>query len=297
MNSTASYTFVCEKCQFYSDRKNNYEKHLMSIKHKANYEPTIILCDKCNKQYKTRTGLWKHKKTCNANTCTDVNVRPEKLTLEIVIEELMRQNQEIKHLLMEQTEKIQELTNRPPHQVIQQISNGNNNIINNTTQFNLNVFLNETCKHAINLSEFIDNIRIEMSDVEEVGRLGYVDGISRIILNELNRLTVFRRPIHCTDAKRETIYVKNNDKWAKDVENQQVEKVVKTVAEKNIQLVPEWRHQHPEAGDGESPLHEKHLNIMIAAIGGIGGSSEQKTRQNMDKVIKQLVKSVHVKET
>jgi hypothetical protein len=206
----------------------------------------------------------------------------------------MKQNQEIKQLLIEQTEKIQELTHRPPQQIVQQITNGNNNT--NNTSFNLNFFLNETCKHAINLSEFVDNIRIEMSDVEEVGRLGYVEGISRIILNELNRLTVFRRPIHCTDAKRETIYVKNEDKWSKDVENKQVESAVKTVATRNIKMVPEWRHQHPEAGDNESPMYEKHLKMMIAAIGGIGGSSQQKERQNMDNVIKQLVKSVHVKD-
>lgn len=274
-----------------------------------NTDPTVFTCDACKKTYKERTGLWRHKKLCkltrSENTCTDMIVKPEKLTMEIVIKELMLQNHQIQKLLISQnekliaqTEQLEQLVNRPPQQVIQQITNtttNNNNSTNNNT-FCLSVFLNETCKDAVNLSDFIDNIQVSMNDVEEVGRLGYVDGISRIILNELNRLTIFRRPIHCTDAKRETIYVKNDDKWAKDVENQQVEKVVKTVAAKNIKLVPEWRHQHPEAGDDESPMQEKHMNIMIAAIGGIGGSSDQKAKQNMDKVIKQLVKNVHVKD-
>jgi hypothetical protein len=205
-----------------------------------------------------------------------------------MIYDLVKQNQEIKEMLVKQNEQLMEYTNRPV--IIQQ------HIQNNTTNhFNLNVFLQEKCKGAINMSDFVNNLNIEMGDLEMVGKIGYVEGISRIILNELRGLDIYTRPIHCTDTKRDTIYIKDRDKWTRDTEmNEHTKKVIEKVANKNLSKIPEWRRQNPGADIMDSNEHTLNMQIMIQSLGGLGGTTKEKTKRNYDKIIKLVSKEICV---
>jgi hypothetical protein len=302
-----SQLFVCEKCKFQCPKKSNYILHIRTKKHQRlvseNNSSKIYWCDKCAKQYKTSSGLWKHQPNCQGFIPEETpkpktketsnpkeTIQPNDATAEMLnmIYDLVKQNQEINEILVKQTEQILEYTNRPV--IIQQ------NIQNNTTNnFSLNVFLQEKCKGAINMSDFVNNLHIGMGDLEMVGKIGYVEGISRIIMNELSSLDVYRRPIHCTDTKRETIYIKDRDKWTRDTEHKEhTKKVIEKVASKNLSKIPEWRRQHPAADIMDSKDHELNMQIMIQSLGGLGGTSKEKTERNHDKIIKLLSKEICV---
>ena len=304
-----SQMFVCEKCQFQCEKKSNYVIHTKTKKHRRlvpedNPYDKIFCCDKCSKEYKTSSGLWKHQPNCQGPTSKKIlkkestketskpkeTIQANDATAEMLnmIYDLVKQNQEINEILVKQTEQILEYTNRPV--IIQQ------NIQNNTTNnFSLNVFLQEKCKGAINMSDFVNNLPIGMGDLEMVGKIGYVEGISRIIMNELSSLDVYRRPIHCTDTKRETIYIKDRDKWTRDTEHKEhTKKVIEKVANKNLSKIPEWRRQHPAADIMDSKDHELNMQIMIQSLGGLGGTSKEKTERNHDKIIKLLSKEICV---
>jgi hypothetical protein len=195
--------------------------------------------------------------------------------------ELIKQNQEFKNLLMEQNSKIVDLSNKTT-------------IINNTNSnnFNLNVFLNEKCKDAMNIMDFVNELNIGFNDLENVGRLGYVEGISRIFLNGLKQLDVYKRPIHCTDIKRETLYVKDNNKWDKDDEKDKIKKAISKIAFKNTQKIPEWNKLHPDSDILDTPTYKEHLQIMMESIGGLGKSSEYETNKSHEKIIKNIVRNV-----
>ena len=303
-----SQMFVCEKCNFKCTKKNNYTSHIRTKKHQRlvlddDSRNKIFWCDKCAKQYKTQSGLWKHTPGCQGFIPAETpkpksketskpkeTIQTNDATAEMLnmIYDLVKQNQEINEILVKQTEQILEYTNRPV--IIQQ------NIQNNTTNnFSLNVFLQEKCKGAINMSDFVNNLPIGMGDLEMVGKIGYVEGISRIIMNELSSLDVYRRPIHCTDTKRETIYIKDRDKWTRDTEHKEhTKKVIEKVANKNLSKIPEWRRQHPAADIMDSKDHELNMQIMIQSLGGLGGTSKEKTERNHDKIIKLLSKEICV---
>jgi len=303
-----SQMFVCEKCNFECVKKSNYTSHIKTKKHQRlvlddNSRNKIFWCDKCAKPYKTQSGLWKHQPNCQGFIPEETpkpktketsnpkeTIQPNDATAEMLnmIYDLVKQNQEINEILVKQTEQILEYTNRPV--IIQQ------NIQNNTTNnFSLNVFLQEKCKGAINMSDFVNNLPIGMGDLEMVGKIGYVEGISRIIMNELSSLDVYRRPIHCTDTKRETIYIKDRDKWTRDTEHKEhTKKVIEKVASKNLSKIPEWRRQHPAADIMDSKDHELNMKIMIQSLGGLGGTSKEKTERNHDKIIKLLSKEICV---
>jgi hypothetical protein len=205
-----------------------------------------------------------------------------------MIYDLVKQNQEIKEMLLKQNEQLIEYTKRPV--VI------NQNINNTTTNhFSLNVFLQEKCKGAINMSDFVNTLNIEMNDLEMVGKIGYVEGISRIIVNELSRLDIYTRPIHCTDTKRETIYIKDSDKWTRDTETKEyTKKVIEKVANKNLNKIPEWRRRNPKAEIMDTKEHELNMSIMIQSLGGLGGTTKDKTEKNQEKIIKLLSKEICV---
>jgi len=240
----------------------------------------------------------------------DINKKITTADLLGVIRDLMKQNQEIKELLINQgqqlttqsqqlTNQSQQLTeyaNRPTvvhnHQQIQnqQIQNQNQQ---NNQHISFNVFLNEHCKGAINMNEFIHNLEISMEDVEMVGKIGFVEGISRIVLNELNRMDVYARPIHCTDTKRETIYIKDSDEWKRDTENKEnTRRMIERVANKNLNKIPEWQREHPGVHIMNTKENDLSIQIMIQSLGGLGGTSEEKTAKNQEKIIKRLTKEV-----
>jgi hypothetical protein len=294
--------FVCEYCNFKCCKKSNYTTHLTTQKHKMmindiNKMPKNAAYDftcECGKIYKHYSGLWRHKNEsfCNKNTDTDLtkNITVKNLQdnpMNIIIS-LIKQNSELKDLLTE--------NNKQNFEIQKQLI-GNNQTINNNTYtnnshnktFNLNFFLNETCKDAMNLSEFIDSMKIQLTDLESVGKLGFVDGISSIIIKNLEALDVEKRPIHCCDAKRETMYIKDQDKWEKeDNELKRMKELVRTVRDKNISMVNTWRDLYPECVKSDSKKTTQFNQIYMEAFGGEKGTKQEKE----EKIISRIAKSV-----
>ena len=275
-----SFSFYCENCNYSTGKKSNYNNHLRSAKHKnstfSNQIKPILssqfICHKCNKEYKDNSGLWRHKKKCNKEN-TENNYNNEKDVNKLVTY-LMQENAEFKQLLIDQNKQIIELSKNA----------GNNN--NNS--FNLNFYLNETCKDALNIMDFVNQLQVGIKDLEETGRLGFADGISKIFINGLKQLDVSNRPVHCSDSKREILYIKNNNEWNKeDDERKVLTSAIKHVVNKNIKQIPEWTKVHPDYNDYDSKENDKFLKIVSEAM---SGSSQEETNKNYNKIIKNIVK-------
>ena len=246
-----SKNYRCEICDYNTDRKSNLINHFGSVKHQKELGGTKIkqktyFCNNCNKSYQTSAGLWKHK---NKNTCNEETIDNETNTKETSDKELImmliKENSEMKNMMMEV------------------IKGGTHNTTNSHNKtFNLQFFLNEQCKDALNINDFIDSIHLQVKDLEETGNLGYVDGISKVVIENLNSLNVHKRPIHCSDSKREVIYIKDAEQWTKDNDNKdKMKNVIRKVAHKNMKQIPEWVKIHPECFDSESKQNDKYLKI------------------------------------
>ena len=284
--------FCCSICDYNTCKKSSYDNHINSMKHKKNLESTKInnnmpkicsdefTCQNCGKQYKERTGLWRHNKKCIINEKfenQENNIKLNKNTIndKELIMLLIKENSELKNMMME-------VIKNGTH-------NTTNNINNNNKTFNLQVFLNETCKDAMNIMDFVDSIKLELSDLESVGELGYVKGLTNIIVKNLRALDVTKRPVHCSDAKREILYVKDNDVWEKqDPENSKMKKAVKYIAYKNTKLLPLWKEKNPDCQNYESSKSDKYNYMLIEAMGGMGETESEK----INKIIKQIAKEV-----
>ena len=293
-----SKEFSCKCCDYICYKKQHYNQHLLTNKHKNNeinsvenkIVKNIFDCD-CGKKYKDRTGLWKHKRTCNlvkkldlaaANNNNDIAFLTN-LVLEVVKNnsELQKQNQELQ---IQMLEVIKNGTNNTT-------TNSNNNITNKT--FNLQFFLNEECKDALNISEFVSSIKMDLDDLEKTGLLGYVEGISNIINKNLNDLDETRRPIHCSDVKREVLYIKNDDQWIKEngTNKPVLTKAIKQVAHENIRQISEWRKKHPDCTDPDSKKNDLYLNIVSNAM---SGSTSEEQVKNYEKIISNVAKEVTI---
>jgi hypothetical protein len=243
------------------------------------------ICENCKKTYKEPSGLWRHKKKClevkNINYNNEENKKDELINYLIkenkkdeLINYLIKENQEFKSLILE---------------IVKKDTTTNNNITNNNKTFNLNVFLNETCKDAMNIMDFVDSIKLQLSDLEKVGSIGYVEGISNIITTNLKALDVTQRPIHCTDNKREVLYVKDEDKWEKDNEQKKkLRKAIKHIAHKNSKLLPEFKSKYPDCVHSDSKKSDQYNKLIIEAMGGHGDNDCEKE----DKIIKNIAKEV-----
>jgi len=289
--------FLCETCDYNTCRKSSYDKHLMTAKHHkmtlldkklqkvAEVEPyknSLHICVDCSKKYKTRGGLWAHKKKCSPIVETKLEPGIENtMTLTTshidnnLIVELIKQNGEILKQLAEIVKEPRTYTN-------------NNNHSNNKT-FNLQFFLNETCKNAMNVSEFVENIKIDFDDVENLGNTGYVKGITDIIVKNLHTLGITERPFHCTDTKRETIYIKDNDAWNKDTEEKtKFKAVLKEIANKNLDATKDWTQQHPEVRVLDSEENKMYLKLFEQVI----CVKEENNPKYHEKVIKNMMNSI-----
>ena len=203
----------------------------------------------------------------------------------------MKQNQEFKELLTEQQQEIQDL-HKQLIDTVKYTGNTVNQTINNNQKFNLNFFLNEQCKDAINMSEFIENMELDLEDLTETGRLGYVGGISRILINKLQELDIYKRPLHCTDMKRETLYIKNNDEWTKENNSKDaLNGLVNKVSNRNCRNIKQWTDEHPDYQVFDSPENMDYVRLTQAVLGGLG---EQECKQFKDKVIRNVIKEVMV---
>ena len=300
--------YVCKSCNFECSKMSDWKRHISTAKHKKvtnvtnGYEKNAnaFTCDMCNKIYKSRMGLWRHKQKCN-EICTmfdnsdtdDISSKTED-SGEIVqtMMHLIKQNQEFKELIVEQQQENQKLQS----QLIEAVKDtgntyNNNNTINNNQKFNLNFFLNTTCKDAMNMSEFIENMEINFKDIENIGKNGYVNGMTEMILSRIKELDVTKRPLHCTDLKRETMYIKDNDEWSKDTpENTKLHKMIGYVAKRNYATIPLWRETYPECQNWNDPKYDFCVDMMRNILGDIG---EKQTRLD-NKVIKNLSKHITV---
>jgi len=203
-----------------------------------------------------------------------------------MIYDLVKQNQEIKELLLRQNEQLIQQSARS-------IVINHTHTTTNHAHISLNVFLQEKCKYAMNLTEFVDNLNVQTCDVEMVGRLGFVEGISRIILNGLSKMDIYTRPIHCTDIKRETIYIRNQNEWTRDTETKEhTKRAITRVANKNLNAISQWKQLHPETEVFDSDAYNMNMQILVQSLGGIGGTSSEKTERNQEKIWKRLMPEV-----
>ena len=314
--------FSCEKCNYITSKRCDYNKHITTRKHlgtdgdlqTSSLDDSQNYVCECGKLYKHRQSLYSHKKTCTSvpidsahtfttttTTASTINTVPTKQPVQTnsstpsteLVLELIKQNKELQNVVLEQNQMMLELSKT--NSLV--MNNSNNNTTNNTTnnQFNLNFFLNETCKDAINLSEFMKSIKLQLVDLENTARLGYVEGISRILIRALNDMDVDKRPIHCTDVKRETVYVKEQDNWEKEnSDKDNLKRAVTFIADQNLNQIHEWKQQNPKWDDNKSHESEVLNKIYISALGGENPDEERKF---MNKIIKNVIQEVVVDKT
>jgi len=298
--------FECINCEYYTDNKKDFEKHLSTSKHLkicsvnkptdfVNKKiPYIYNCNICNKSYRSRVGLWKHNKLCKYElTKNDANENKyvDEPTDKQLIMMLIKENSELKTLMFEQSKEANELQNT----ILEVIKNGTHNTTYNNTNshnksFNLQFFLNETCKDAMNIMDFVESIQLQLSDLEKVGEVGFVEGISNIIVKNLKALDVTQRPVHCTDKKREVLYVKDEDKWEKqDEDNVKLRKVIKKVTDKNMRLIPKYREKYPDCNKSISRYSDQYNKIIVESMGGSGDNDDEKAAKIIKNISKQVI--------
>jgi len=302
--------YFCEACDYITVRKSSFNTHLLTAKHKnatllttvnKNLQKTCkkeadnFTCNLCDKEFKSRVGLWKHKKNCNEkvnnnipknNTNNTNNILSNiVITPDLIIELIKTHSDDIKHIILEQNNTFQNTIQTLVTNSQNIIQNNSNNNSNNKS-FNLQVFLNETCKNAMNIIDFANSIKIQLTDLEQIGELGYVDGISKIIVDNLKLLDITERPVHCSDFKRESLYVKNNEnKWEKEnEENKHLKKLINSVANKNIPLIQEWKQKYPDSNKCDS-IKSTQINKIIMEVMETDHSKKEKIIKNIAKEV------------
>ena len=283
--------FECKSCDYVTCKKSSYNKHILTAKHITttnDYKNTTKSCEKvakvytcnCGKSYLHHSSLWKHKSGCKeAMPIVDASNNN-------IIIELLKQNQEFKELIVEQNKQMIVMASKMGSNT----NSGNTNCNNKTNNFNLQFFLNETCKDALNIDDFVNQIKLQLGDLDMIGRVGYTEGMSKIFLRNLKELDVNKRPIHCSDLKRETLYVKDKDAWEKEnTENVKIKKAIKGVENKNIKQLPQWREENPSSQDTETKKHMDYQNILLEAM---GGSTSENDDKKHDKIVKNIAKEV-----
>jgi hypothetical protein len=292
-------------------------------------EIKLLKCDVCSKEFMNKSGLWKHKKKCfikeagtpihiisDSNGCNTIN--HTNIPMELILE-VIKQSKEIQNVLVEQTKELQQKLLEKEDQLLEKenklLEQGEKllekedlvidqqkqliemakkpsmiNSNNNNNHFNLNFFLNETCKNAMNIQDFIQSIKLTTQDFETTGRIGFVDGISRIFINELKRLEVERRPLHCTDVKRETVYVKDNDTWEKEnMEKKKLKWAINSIAQLNLNQVQEWQQEYPECRENNTVANTRFNEMAMVALGGFG---DEQIKKFDDKIMKNVLREI-----
>ena len=290
--------YFCEKCNYKCYRQSEFNRHLLTAKHKRNQmelikSPKITKQYSCNcgKTYKVASGLWKHKQKCiqkNNYIAVQENHEEKKSLMDIIT-----QNKEIMDMLIVQNEELRKQNKEQSDTIKELIPKiGNNNITNttNNNQFNLNVFLNEDCKDAINFSEFIENMKVSFEDLEHQAQVGYINGVSKLFIENLRDLGTHKRPIHCTDKKRKTLYIKENNEWDKEGSQDTLKKGIREVSRKGFEcLMKEKEENREEYKDIESDFTQKCLSIHRNILPGV----PQETTIN--KVIEKITTETGIK--
>ena len=286
--------FVCKHCDYTCSKQSDYNKHLLTAKHKnrtilndleQNVEKSSqkYTCSNCHKNYNARNSLWYHQKTCKAEDNSN----------SVAIKETTSDKDQLILMLIKQNAELIKETSDFKNMMMEVIKNGTHNTTHTNSHnkaFNLNLFLNETCKDAMNINDFVESIKLQVSDLENVGEVGFVEGISNIIVKNLNALDVTKRPIHCTDKKRETIYIKDENVWEKDESQCKMRRMIKKVVSKNQRLIPKFKEQNPEYNKSYSKVSDKYNKLIIESMGGSGDNDAEKE----DKIVRNIVKNVLV---
>ena len=303
--SIVAVKFNCLKCHFKCSKKGDWARHLATTKHKKHNNVTASdeelhqktsnhTCINCLKNYTSRNGLWLHNQKCKKIEAMKPQISEASISgasisdaSNNIIQLLIKENSEIKNIILEIVK-----SNTDIQKQMLDVCKNSNSVVNtnshNTTNnkiFNLQVFLNEECKDAMNMSDFINSIEVKTSDLENIGKKGYVEGVSNIIIKHLNDTDMYKRPVHCSDAKRETLYIKEENKWEKETqETKQMITAVRGVNKKNYQLLHKWKETHPKCTDRKSTQCDDYMKIMSKVMDG--------DIENINKVIKKVVKEV-----
>jgi len=282
----------CSQCNFTTSIKSNYDKHLLSEKHKKNINGELrevnYNCSRCNKEYLSYNAFWKHKKQCTVNNVKDENCSEKTILTPDMFMLAIKESTELRNVLVEQNKELQkkllELASKQTN------TNNINSHNTNNNHFNLQFFLNETCKDAMNIVDFVNSLKITIEDFETTGKIGFVDGISRIFIKELKKLETEKLPIHCTDLKRETVYIKDNNIWEKENdEKKRLKWTIDSVAKMNFNQLQEWQTKYPECFENNTVENNKYIKFAMAALGGQGKEEEEKFR---DRIMKNVLKEV-----
>lgn len=282
------YKFSCEPCKFYTNNNYDFKRHQGTKKHEKAIQLTksstgiqdeeLFVCE-CGRFYKERTGLWRHKKKCNSveNQLTvteEEEQEEEELNEKEMVLKLIKQNGELQKQIINMSKETKQVTN----------------ITNQTNHFNLNIFLNDHCKNAVNLIDFINSLQVSTRDLEQTGKLGYVEGLSSIFVKALKDMDVTERPIHCTDIKRETVYVKDQDKWEiEDKDKSRLKNTIKALEEKNMSSMIDWQLENPRFQIMDTKENSDYIQISLNSL---GSSSEAEASKQQDKIIKNVLKEV-----
>jgi hypothetical protein len=297
--------YVCIKCDFACNKKSNYTVHLKTRKHKK-YHPfelninsnlpkggsfflKPIQCAYCGKQYKSRSSVWYHNKKCNnLSALSSQKVDNDILTTLLAqTNKLIDENNKLRCTIADAIQNTNDICTTTPPTIVHNTTIHTNNYTETKT-FNLNVFLNETCKDAMNLMDFVQSIKIQLSDLQTIGHDGYISGLTNIIVSNLNSLGETKRPLHCTDKKRETVYIKDEDKW--DIGNSSSDKLkslINHVSLKNIKMLPKLKDIHSDT-ETQSNVYQK---ILIETM---GGCSEKILETNNNKIIKNVIREIGI---
>jgi len=306
MSQKKSQKFICEKCCYKTDNKSDYNKHILTLKHKnttkynknianvANNLEIKFTCN-CGKSYPFRASLYNHKKKCKFIELNEEIVEEceeEKLGLVVKDEEnskelknlvckLITENNEIKNTILKENKELRETIN----ELIPKVGNNNKTL---NQKFNIQVFLNEKCKDAINMSDFVKSIEVSLQQLDFTKQHGLASGLSKTIMDNMSKLSVYERPLHCTDVKRETLYIKDNNAWTKDESKEKIKKVIKKASGKNYNALNEWKNTNPDFMNNENKT-----DYFTKTISTIGKSNEC----TEEKIIKKLCKETYIKES
>jgi hypothetical protein len=309
--------YLCECCDYITSKKCNYDHHMLTRKHimttsGLQNQSGSIVCD-CGKSFSCRQNIYRHKKKCSVINQLDeipshlspvspTHSSTEDMQMNLILE-LVKQNQEFKNLLIQQSNQMMEQNSQMMEQnknIIEvaknsQGNNNNNTLSNNNNNnktFNLQFFLNETCKDAMNMKDFIQSLEMSMPELEKMGELGFAEGMSRVFVSRLNSLDVTKRPIHCSDVKREIIHIKDDNKWERDNANlDRLRKIIKQLTHKNILRVDDWKKANPGCTEYNSRKNDQYLKLNMEAIGPV---DDIEVKRDFGKIIRRVAENTAI---